>query len=515
MNATFTGINISSRGVYASQAAMSVVSDNMSNANTKGYSRQTVNQSTVGVAAVYAGSPILGNGTEVTSVGQLRDNRLDQRYWQENTRLGDWSTKADVLTEMESVLNTSSSSSGFSAVFDSFSSALETLDKNPGDASTRNTVKEDGAAICQYLNETADKLAEIREDQNTAVQTTVDQINSYAQQISDLNSRISAALASGANANELKDQRTVLIDNLSKLTDISVEESTINTSSDGTENKRLTIHINGITLVDGENANKLTVAEDPSNDGMYSISWEKNGIPFTASGGQLKAELDLRDGTGEGSAYKGIPYYLNQLNKFAQTFAKAFNEGILAGETSATKSYDGHAGGYLADGVTTGIRFFSYSDTSSADIQADIDAYGVDAVYEKITAANISLSKDIEENVSNIAAASSAGGAENAENVDALIKLVKDSNMFNKGTPADFYNSIVSTLATVSSTAQWSETNSTSLVKTINDRRTSVSGVDTNEETASITQYQQAYEANSKMISIWNEIYENTIDMVK
>ncbi|MEN6566060.1 MAG: flagellar basal body rod C-terminal domain-containing protein, partial [Veillonellales bacterium] len=113
-----------------------------------------------------------------------------------------------------------------------------------------------------------------------------------------------------------------------------------------------------------------------------------------------------------------------------------------------------------------------------------------------------------------IAAADSSGGTDNANNVDQLIKLVKDSSMFNKGTPEDFYNSIVSTLATDSSTAQRSSTNATSLVKTINDRRTSVSGVDTNEETATMTKYQQAYEASSKMVSVWDELYAKTIAMV-
>lgn len=514
MNATFTGINIASRGVYASQAAMSVVTNNMSNVNTTGYSRQTVNQSTVGVAAVYSGQSILGNGTEVTSVGQLRDSRLDQRYWQENTRLGDWDAKADELTEIESALNTATSGSGFSTVFDNFYAALETLDKTPGDTNARNTVKEYGQSICQYLNESSQKLTEMQNDENCAVKTTVDQINSYAEQIAGLNSRISAAVASGANANELKDQRNVLIDKLSKLTDITVSEATINKSADGTDNTKLTIRINGITLVDGGDSKKLTVTQDTANNGMYSVKWEESGESFTATGGQLKAELDLRDGDGENSSYKGIPYYINELNKFAQTFAEAFNEGILAGETAATKSYAGHAGGYLADGVTTGIRFFSYNDASSADIQADIAANGVDAVYQKITAANISLSKDIEEDVKNIAAASSSGGTDNAENADKLINLVKDSNMFNKGTPEDFYNSIISTLATDSATAQRSATNATSLVKTINDRRTSVSGVDNNEETASMTQYQQAYNANCKLVSMWNEIYEKTIDML-
>ena len=514
MNATFTGINIASRGAYTSQAAMSVVANNTSNAGTKGYCRQIVNQRAIGEAAVYGGRSILGNGPEVTSVSQCRDPRMDGRYWQENTRLGAWNTKANALTEMEAVLNTATSSSGFNKVFEKFYNALEGLNKSPGDSSRRNTTKETGQAICQYLNESSQKLSEIRQDKNCAVKTAVDQINSYAQQIADLNGRIGQALACGATANELKDQRGVLIDQLSKLTDISVTETTGNPSPDGTENKKLAIRIHGITLVDGSDTNKLEVVQDSTNDGMYSVRWQETGEPLTAAGGQLKAELDLRDGDGTNPSYKGAPYYIHQLDKFAQTFAKAFNEGILAGETPATKSYAGHAGSYLADGMTTGIRFFSFNNASSVDLKAQIAASGVDAVYQKITAASISLSKDIGDDVQNIAAASSSGGKDNAENMGKLLKLLKDSNMFNKGTPEDFYSSIISTLATDSSTAQNSATNATSLVKTINDRRLSVSGVESNEETANMTLYQGAYRANSKMISIWSEIYAQTINMV-
>lgn len=513
MNSTFTGINISSRGLYVSQAGMSVTTNNISNANTDGYSRQSVNQTAVGAAAIYSGSSILGNGSQITSVDQTRDARLDQRYWQENTRLGDWETKSSALTEMESVLDISTSDSGFSTTFDDFYSALEDLAKDPSDSSTRTTVKETGQAICQYLNETSQRLTSLREDENNSISTTVDEINSYTQQIADLSDRISQAATTGANANDLKDQRGVLIDKLSKLTDISVTECVTNKQADGIENKTLKISINGSTLVDGDQAKELQVVQDSANDGMYRVQWKDTGEAFAATGGQLKAEFDLRDGDGSGSSYKGIPYYMNQLDKFAQTFAEAFNEGVLAGETASTALYSGHAGGETANS-TTGIRFFSYDNTSSSDLKDQITASGLDAVYKKITAANITLSKDIEDDVSNIATASSAGGADNSENIDQLIKLVKDSNMFNKGTPEDFYNSIISTIGTDSSTAERRSENGSSLVKVINDRRTSVSGVDTNEETANMTKYQQAYEASAKMVSIWSEVFEKTIEMV-
>lgn len=507
MNATFTGMNITLRGLAVSQAAINVTSNNVSNENTAGYSRQVVNQTAVETAAVYNGSSILGNGSQITSVEQIRNARLDQRYWQESARSGEWSVKANALTEMESVLDDSSSSGTFSTTFDNFYSALEDLANDPGDSSARTSVQSYGEAICQYLNDSSTRLTEMRQDENSTVKTDVDEINAYAKQIADLNEAISEGSASGADVNSLKDQRTVLIDKLSNLTGI-----TVNTSSTGSSEK-LTISISGTILVDGGETNELSVVQDSSNDGMYKVQWKDTGNDFIASGGELKAVLDLRDGDGTDSAYKGISYYINQLNKFARTFAQAFNEGVLAGETSADASYAGHAGGETAND-TTGIRFFSYDDTSSEDLANEISTEGMEAAYEKITAANITLSSDVEDDVDNIAAASSSGGSSNSDNVTELISLLKDSKMFDSGTPEDYYNSIISTLSTSSATAQRRESNAASTLKSIDDQRTSVSGVDSNEETANLTKYQAAYSACAKMVEVWSELYETTINMV-
>lgn len=239
----------------------------------------------------------------------------------------------------------------------------------------------------------------------------------------------------------------------------------------------------------------------------------------------------MRDGDGTNGSYKGIDYYVSQLDTFAQTFAKAFNEGVLASDTSTSgASYSGHADGYTATG-TTGVRFFSYTDSSStyADSSGVVDlnsammaaenSGAVDevtasaSVYQKVTAANICLSSEVSASVNNIAAADAADEDENSNIVADLIDMCQDTDMFNKGTPGDYYNSVISTLATDSDAAQRREENYSSIVKQLATRRTSVSGVDTNEETAYMTQYQAAYDASAKMISTWSEIFSTTINM--
>ncbi|HBS59840.1 MAG TPA: flagellar hook-associated protein FlgK, partial [Firmicutes bacterium] len=97
MASTFAGLAIAARGLYASQTGLLVTGNNISNVNTAGYSRQVVNQSAASPAAVYAGKGVIGGGVQVNAVDRVRNIRLDEKYWQENTDLGEWQTKADAL----------------------------------------------------------------------------------------------------------------------------------------------------------------------------------------------------------------------------------------------------------------------------------------------------------------------------------------------------------------------------------------------------------------------------------
>lgn len=501
MNSTFLGLSIATRGLYSSQAALSVTSNNISNLNTEGYTRQISNQSAVTPAAVYNGKAIAGAGSQVTSISQVRNTQLDRKYWRENGTAGEWETKSSGLSELESVLG-DISDTGFSTVMDNFNAALEDLSSDPGSNSARTVVKEAGNSVCEYLNSMSQQLTELRSDINGDIKTSVDSLNSYAQQIADLNQRIRTASAAGASTNELTDQRNLLLDQLSQLASIEVNEVIVGKQADGTTDTIVAVSVNGSSLVTGSKARQLELDEN-SVDGMYTIKWTDSGEEFTPGSGAIQASLALRDGTGTGSDMKGIVYYSNQLDTFARTFAQAFNEG--------TANYSGHADGVGADGSDS-IRFFSFDGKFSADLMAS----GSDtaAVYANITAANISLSQDIEEDLNKIAAASASGESGNNENAADLISLCADSGVFGNGTIEDFYNSIVSTLGSDSSYAQRMADSHTKIVEDIESKRSSVSGVSTNEETANLTKYQQAYEASAQMISVWNEIYQETINLV-
>ncbi len=515
MASTFMGLSIANRGLASSQTGLSVTTNNISNVNTTGYSRQTVTQVAIGPAAVYSGNNYVGSGSDVTSVDRVRSFRLDQKYWRQNSAQSEWDGKSTYLTEIEEYLSTSSTDTvNLSTELSNFNTALENLSSDPGSDSARSVVVDDGTAICEWLNNAADNLTQARSDINSDVKTTVEQINSYSQQIADLNQKISVATASGSSANDLEDQRDLLIDKLSALAGIEVTQTTTGTAADGTDVTNYNISINGATLVSGNNARQLecyTISDGSDEDGMYGIRWADTGDSFDpGDSGSLKAELDVRDGTGNDGEYKGILYYMDQLNTFAQTFAKAFNEGVT---TSSGTTYSGYVNGYGSD-ASTGNRFFSYNNLSSDELQNLITASGTDAVYAKITAANISLTSDVQDNPREVAAASASGEKSNNENVKDLISICEDSVIFNGSSPTDYYKAFIGTLGADTSYASQQYNVQSAIASYIDDSRSSVSGVSTNEETVNMTKYQEAYEASASAVTTWSNIYQTTIDMV-
>ncbi|HWQ72281.1 MAG TPA: flagellar hook-associated protein FlgK [Desulfitobacteriaceae bacterium] len=495
---SFLGLNIGVRSLFASQAALNTISHNISNADTTGYSRQIVIQKASPALSTSNGSGMVGTGVDIATIVRIRNKFLDNRYWQENIQYGEWSVKSNTLSELESLLS-SSSDDGLDDVLSSFISSLEDLADNPSDDSARSAVKAEGEALCEYLNSMSGILEDLLQDYNSAVKNKVDEINSLAKQISSLNQQIYKAELNGETANDLRDQRTVLVDKLSALADVQVSEAA----------GRFSIKINGLSLVNHFEVNELEcyeINDSSDSDGMYGVRWQGTLNEVTFEGGEIKGYLDMCNGSGLNGEFKGIPYYLNQLDTFARTLAKAFNEGIYAdGESYCS----GHAGGVGLDD-STGIRFFSYEGKSSDELMES--GSDMDEIYQNITAANISLSLDVEEDTDKIAASSASGESENNNNISDLSAIFDDSEVFANGSPEDYINSIYTTIGVETSLASRISNLHQSIVDQIDNNRTSVSGVSLDEESSNLIKYQQAYNAAAKVMSVMDEVLNVTIN---
>jgi flagellar hook-associated protein 1 FlgK len=502
MSSTFLGLSITNSGLNAAQIGLATTTNNMSNIDTTGYSRQVLNQTSVGPAAVYSSS-LVGSGVTVNSVDRVHSDSLDQKYWQENSESSEWEAKSTYLSQLETAFGstTDDTTSTISTALDTFNTDLETLSDDPTSTSTRATVLEQANTLCSTLNDTAAQLTQLRSDVNSDVKTTVEQINSYTTQIATLNKQIVVANASGASTNALEDQQDVLIDKLSGLVGVSATKS---------DTGVMNITMAGSVLVDGNESKQLecyTVTDTTSAEyGMYGICDAATGDDVnTGDSGSLNGYLEVRDGATSDS--KGIPYYTNQLNQFTQTFAKAFNEGITVGTTT----YNGNADGVGLDD-TTDIRFFSYDNKSSADLLASANT--IDGAYQNITAANITVSKDIQDDTDKIAASSTADATSNNTNLADLISISSSADIFGNTTASGFYSSIIATVGTASSSATTEYNRKSAITSYIDTSRSSVNAVSSDEETVNLTKYQAAYAASASVTSTWSKIYDDTIDMV-
>ena len=189
--------------------------------------------------------------------------------------------------------------------------AMSTLQGNPGDETVRKQFVSTAKQLTEYFNQLATKLDDLQNSINDEIKTAVDDINSIAEKIAILNKQINVIEQCGGHANELRDQRAVLVDKLSKIVDVSANEKKVQNSNDPDMDTGATyyqVYINGQILVDTYEHNTLDVVSRELDqnynqsdiDGLYGIVWSQDGNKFNATpsgnGGELKAMFEVRDG---------------------------------------------------------------------------------------------------------------------------------------------------------------------------------------------------------------------------
>ncbi|WP_024832774.1 flagellar hook-associated protein FlgK [Ruminiclostridium josui] len=539
MQQSFFGLNIALSGLYTAQRNLDVVGHNLSNATTPGYSRQQSIQSASNPLAVMDGTGMVGTGSQATGVQRIRDTYLDFKYWSENVANGEWSKKAELMNEIQITFN-EPSQSGFVKIMDGFFDSLQELSKDPSSGAARALVVQKATTLAKYFNSTATHFEQFQNDINDQVKIDVDQINIIASQIQLLNKQIYNYELTGDTANDLRDSRTLLVDQLSKLANIQAKEVTYGKLPNGDDDIHFQITLGGKTLVDHFSVTKLTVVQRSTKlneediENLYDIKWE-DGNSVNITGGELRGLLDVRDGKDgiDGTPiYKGVPYYQRKLNEFVRTFAIAFNEGYTKIDSGYAHTVAGHVDGYGYDGdltdansAPTGIRFFTMlgvGDTpiSSADLIAGVtanitDPDYIDQVaeqYNKITAKNFSVSSDIINDANNIATSDADGQNGNTNILKKLMGIRSNQSLFKEGAPEDFMKSLVAGMGIDAQQAETFAKTQEALVKQVDNRRMSVSGVNLNEEMTNMVRFQQSYNAAARMIVTMGEIYDTLIN---
>ncbi|MFD2671992.1 flagellar hook-associated protein FlgK [Marinicrinis sediminis] len=510
MVSSFHGLETARRSLFTQQAALHTAGHNIANANTKGYSRQTVNmQSAIPIEAygmtksAYPGQ--LGTGVEYDSVTRIREQFLDHQFWNENKSLGSWEIQRDTLEKLEAIVN-EPSDTGMRAVLDQFWESWSGLANDPDNITSRKIVRENALALVNTFNATYVQLQDLQGDLSENIDVKARQINDIAVSIANLNKQIQKIEGLGDHANDLRDQRDMLVDELSKVAnvDVVVTEQGYNVS------------IGGTALVTGHTATPIDAA---GLEGAYASG--------DLQGGEVFGMLRSRD--------VFVADYMAQLDTMASS--------IATGEITITIP----AGSVLPDGTTLdGVTYTGAARTLSSDLTVQVnglnqlhqlgylttdplqagDEFFVASSGSTITASNISLNPAIAADSTLIASSmrtmvDGSGTEKVVKGNNTLATLMSElretkfsftGGTISEGTIDDYFRSIVGQLGVQTQEAQRQVNNQQVIVDQVDMRRQSVSGVSLDEEMANMIKFQHAYSAAARFMTTYDQLLDKLIN---
>jgi len=521
MNSAFFEFNVATSGLFAAKNGLSITSNNIANRSTEGYSRQVALQKASEPLPGVCGRGMIGTGSDVYGVDQVRDFYIDKKYWEQKGIQGEYDEKNDQLELVETVFS-ELSTMGISSSLNDFFENVSGLTFSSGDDTYRTNVINFAVSFADTINSYATSLSNQQRDLNDEIESIARKINSIGDQIVALNKEIFSNELDGSHANDLRDQRALLVDELSQYVNTDVR------TIDSEYGEKFVVLINGQDFVNHFNNSKLDCVarnadarlDEDDAPGLYDLIW-RSGTKFSTKGlsGKLKGLLDVRDGNvlnldnNDGTKagiiqnYKGIPYYVDKLNNLVQTIAKAFNEGKHLDDTDI-EGIDGHINGYDADGKK-GNLFFSYRDDSgtTVELKDELD-------YSKIKASNFSVSELLIKDPSRLAASTSDDPLKESNNeiIIQFTTIRNDGTLFKEGNVFDYVNGTSSELAIDKKQSENFSEFYSELTMSTNNQRLSVSGVSLNEELTNMIKYQQLYVATAKLMQSISKIYDTTIN---
>lgn len=614
---TFQGLEIAKSGMMTYNASMQTAAHNLANIGTKGYSRQIVKTSaqTRNVSAI----KVMGAGVYTQGIMRVHNDYYDTKYERANATYSKYSTHAYYLNDVQTYLySEDEKDGGITTAFDAFCKCLTGTTGNAGDETRRKEIITYADTFTSFVQEAASNLQALQEEANEEIKTTVDQINALADKIASITKQINTLEAySNDPANDLRDQRTVLLDELSTYCNIEVLEKE---PADGVGLNQYYVYVDGSILIDTYNVNQLVLKESDTkktmNDisGLYEVAW-MDGTPFHAYssslGGKLQALFEVRDGnnattltgaaksltnnaegnlvvTMQGSItdtnllnipaedgeltingftyaydsfevkvgedgtytyeftlknevsakqatvlersvksgftitigdkvdYKGVPYYMAQLNEFVRTYAQAYNDVHKSG-------YDNYGNQgidfFNATVAATGDNYIFSSknengyDRSFSSLAKPDENGSYTGSYYYMTALNICVTDAVKADPQLLAhnEASLPGVSENL-NLQKLANLKDNSKMFLHGSPDSFLQSFTADVGVDAKKALTMEASQKNIRDAVDIQRQSISGADEDEEAEDLITFQNMLFNQYKVLSVMNEVLDKLIN---
>lgn len=312
MPSQFFGLNTAYLGLLAGNASLNVTANNISNVETDGYSRQHTVQNAANALRVFTSYGCVGAGVDVIAIERYRDEFYDMKYWNNQSKYGIYQAKDYYTKQIENYFRDDDEHhKGFSTIYDEVYTALAELKKDAGTSDVRRNFMGAAEKLTDYFNTMYGNLQNMQKDCNSEIKVLADRVNAIASQVVTLNKQINVIEVAGGNANELRDKRALLMDELSEIVDIETEDQDVIDPRDPDRNTRCSRFIvriaGGQTLVDDQVSFTLNCVarkdyekvNQSDVDGLYDLVWS-NGNRFSLNNrvmeGKLKGLFDMRDG---------------------------------------------------------------------------------------------------------------------------------------------------------------------------------------------------------------------------
>ncbi|MEG2539396.1 MAG: flagellar hook-associated protein FlgK, partial [Clostridium sp.] len=286
MSGLFYTFNIAKRGMSAQQTSLHVVSHNVSNLNTYGYSKQrAVHSTTQPYPMPGLNSPVgagqLGTGVEISEITRARDQFIDSSIRRETSSLYKYGAKDQFLNSIEGIIN-EPGDTGLSNTLTKFWDAWQGLATHPENASSRKLVISNANALADSFRQTYNQLEELEKELAQLQRDHIYEVNSLLKQIADVNDQIKKVTISGQMPNDLMDRRDVLLDKLSENINFKIEHGDHNSvriiTTDGSGNEKYLVTdgrvINGIASIDDVN---FTMKDKDGKD----VKFDKADFPLS------------------------------------------------------------------------------------------------------------------------------------------------------------------------------------------------------------------------------------------
>ncbi|CAM6261481.1 flagellar hook-associated protein FlgK [Enterobacter intestinihominis] len=541
-------INSAMSGLSAAQSALNTVSNNISSYNVAGYTRQTT---ILGASnSTLTGGGWVGNGVYVSGVQREYDAFITNQLRAAQNQSSGLTTRYQQMSKIDDVLSDTTNS--LSANLQDFFKSLQTLVSNAEDPAARQTVLGKADGLVNQFKTNDQYLRDQDAQVNTAISTSVDQINNYAKQIANLNDQISrlTGVGAGASPNELLDQRDQLVSELNKIVgvDVTVQDS-------GTYNISIA---NGYTLVQGSNASQLAAVKSSADPARTTIAYVD-----AAAGNVEISEKQITTGSLGGLLTfrsQDLDQARNTLNQMALAFADAMNTqhqaGFDANGDKGGKLFDFGSPAVLSNGKNTGSASVTATMTDSTKVQATnykVEYNGTDWTITRLSdntsftakpdasgnlsfdGLNVKISgsannkdsfivKPVNDVIVNMdvaisdesklamASAQGSGESDNTNGQKLLdlqsAKLVGGNKTFN-----DAYAALVSTVGSTTASLKTSSETKVNVVTQLAKQQQSISGVNLDEEYGNLQRYQQYYLANAQVLQTASTLFDALINI--